>query len=519
MSFAKIYSAQANLIKATIISIEVDLSKGLHSFGIVGLPDKAVEESKDRLSAAIKNSGFSSPKSKNQKVVVSLAPADLKKEGPSFDVPMALAYLLASQDIKCNPEGKLFLGELSLDGQLRPVRGVLPLTKEAKEQGFTEIFVPQENAREAALISGITVYPAKTLREIIDHINLKRGEEGEKAGRNKIEPQPPTEIHLEQVGSDIDMADIYGQEGTKRGLEIAAAGGHNIAMYGPPGTGKTMLARAFRHLLPGLSFDHVLEVSSIHSVAGTLNDELVIQPPFRSPHHTASYISIVGGGTFPKPGEITLAHRGVLFMDEFPEFERKVIDSLRQPLEERTVTISRARGTMTFPAHVILIVAMNPCPCGNYGIKGKECTCTHNIVTRYQRKISGPVIDRIDIWTEVSAVHHKALTERQTEGESTAVVRARIEKAREIQKKRFTDHSRSISTNSEMSARDIHTYIKIDQTAKDILNATSERLGLSGRAHHRIMKLAQTIADLGHLEYVNKECILEALQYRPKKLN
>jgi magnesium chelatase family protein len=517
MSFAKIYSAQANLTKATIISIEVDLSKGLHSFSIVGLPDKAVEESRDRLSAAIKNCGFTSPKSKNQKVVVSLAPADLKKEGPSFDVPMALAYLLASEDIRCNPENKLFLGELSLDGKLRPIRGVLPLTREAKEQGFTEIFVPFENAREAALIAGITVYPAETLKEIIDHINEKRGEG--KSERPKIAPQPPTEISFDQELYDVDMADIYGQEGTKRGLEIAAAGGHNIAMYGPPGTGKTMLARAFRHLLPGLSFEHILEVSSIHSVAGQLQQDLIIQPPFRAPHHTSSYISIVGGGTFPKPGEITLAHRGVLFLDEFPEFERKVIDALRQPLEERTVTIARARGTNTFPAHVILVVAMNPCPCGNFGIRGKECSCTPSIVNRYQRKISGPVIDRIDIWTEVSAINHKALTERPTGGETTTDIRERIIKAREVQQQRFAEHTRTLHTNSEMNAREIQKFIKMDAFAKEILNATSERLGLSGRAHHRIMKLAQTIADLGQFEYVNKECILEALQYRPKKFN
>ncbi|MBX4198082.1 YifB family Mg chelatase-like AAA ATPase [Candidatus Parcubacteria bacterium] len=515
MSFAKVYSAQANLTKATIISIEVDLSKGLHSFSIVGLPDEAVKESRDRISAAIKNSGFTSPKSKNQKVVVSLAPADLKKEGPSFDVPMALAYLLSAQDIRFNPEKKLFLGELSLDGGLRPVSGVLPLTREAKSRGFEEIFVPTENAREAALISGITVYPSLNLKEIIEHINNKKTDDGQP--RPKIIPQPPTEKPTKDETYDVDMSDVNGQEGAKRGMEIAAAGGHNLAMYGPPGTGKTMLARAFRHLLPTLSFEEMLEVSSIHSVAGTLAGDLIIHPPFRAPHHTSSYISIVGGGTFPKPGEITLAHRGVLFMDEFPEFDRKVIDALRQPLEERTVTIARARGTSTFPAHVILIVAMNPCPCGNYGIAGKECTCTANIVTRYQRKISGPIIDRIDIWTEVSAINHRALTERQSGGESTKEVQERIQKARDIQAKRFKGHSRGILTNSEMSARDLHTYIELDSYAKEILNTTSERLGLSGRAHHRMMKLAQTIADLGGMQKINKECILEALQYRPKR--
>jgi magnesium chelatase family protein len=516
MSFAKVYSAQATLTRATIITIEVDLSKGLHSFSIVGLPDKAVEESRDRISAAIKNSDFTSPKSKNHKVVISLAPADLKKEGPHFDVPMALAYLLATEDIRFETQGKLFLGELSLDGQVRPITGILPLTREAQARGFVEIFVPCENAREAALISGITVYPVKTLQEIINHVNKKRTAIEE---HREIIPQPPTQIPTQTQLFDVDMADIYGQESAKRGLEIAAAGGHNIAMYGPPGTGKTMLARAFRHLLPSLSFEEMLEVSSIHSVAGTLTEDLIISPPFRAPHHTASYISIVGGGSFPKPGEITLAHRGVLFLDEFPEFDRKVIDSLRQPLEERTITIARARGTHAFPAHVILIVAMNPCPCGNFGIAGKECTCTPYIVQRYQRKISGPIIDRIDIWTEVSAINHKALTEKFHGSESTEAVRLRIHKAREIQLKHFNNHHRHISTNSEMNARDVYEYIHLEPQAKEILNATSERLGLSGRAHHRIMKLAQTIADLSDLKTVTKECILEALQYRPKKVN
>lgn len=517
MSFFKVYSAQANLVKATIISVEVDLSRGLHAFAIVGLPDKAVEEARDRISAAIKNSGFDSPKSKNQKVVISLAPADIKKEGPSFDVSMALAYLLASDEIRCDSEKKLFLGELSLDGRLRPISGTLPLVREAQKRGFEEIYVPQENAKEAALISGITVYGVDTLKNLISHINTKTlKQSGTPPIPLRPQKQTPLPTHVREY--ETDFSDVQGQEGAKRGLEIAAAGGHNIAMYGPPGTGKTMLARAFTHVLPSLTFEEILEVTSIHSVAGTTQGDIIIQAPFRAPHHTASYISIVGGGTFPKPGEITLAHRGVLFMDEFPEFDREVIDALRQPLEERVVTISRAKGTYTFPAQVILVVAMNPCPCGNYGIKGKECTCSQQNVLRYQRKISGPIIDRIDIWTEVSAINHKSLGEKNPSGDTTELIRNRVQKARDIQLERFKDHPRHIKTNSEMSARDIITYISLEGDAKNILNTSAEKLHLSGRAYHRMMKLAQTIADLKEKPTVDSESILEALQYRPKRV-
>jgi len=537
MSFSKVYSAQANLTGANIISIEVDLSRGLHSFAIVGLPDKAVEESRDRISAAIKNSGFTSPKSKNQKVVISLAPADLKKEGPAFDVPMALAYLLACDDIEFNPEKKLFLGELSLDGELRPITGILPLAREAQKQGFEEIFVPAANAREAALISGITVYGANNLGEIIDHVDEKKkresdnneekqriddgtedGEEEPEPYIFKLAPQPPTQPKEESQILEIDFADIQGQETSKRALEIAAAGGHNIAMYGPPGTGKTMLAKAFSCLLPKLSFDEALEVTSIHSVAGILKTDIVTLPPFRAPHHTSSYVSIVGGGSIPKPGEITLAHRGVLFLDEFPEFDRKVIDSLRQPLEERVVTISRAKGTMTFPAHIILMVAMNPCMCGNYGIKGKECKCSAFTLGRYQRRISGPIIDRIDLWTEVSAINHRALTEGKRGIETSKKIRERVIEARKRQRERFKNHPRNITLNSEMSARDVHEYIKLEPEARETLAEAGEKLQLSGRAHHRLMKLAQTIADLQGKEKVTLEAVLEALQYRPKQM-
>ncbi len=514
MSFAKTYSAQTAYLTAFIVTIEVDLARGLNSFSVVGLPDKAVEEAKDRISAAIKNSGRTSPKQKNQKVVIALAPAYLKKEGPAFDLAMALAYLLAAEDISFDPEKKLFLGELSLRGEVRPVSGVLPLVDEARRRGFEEIFVPWENAEEAALIRGVTVRAVRTLEEVVRHLDQKHRPEPP-APRFEIPATPATNILDKTVEPLIDFADIHGQETGKRGLEIAAAGGHNIALFGPPGTGKTMLARAFSEILPPLSYDEVLETTAIHSVAGVLDGTLMSRRPFRAPHHTSSYVSLVGGGAFPKPGEVTLAHRGVLFMDEFPEFDRRVIEALRQPLEDRVVSVSRARGSAHFPADFILVAAMNPCPCGNFGSKDKVCVCPPAHLLRYRRKISGPIADRIDMWIEVPAIAPAELGGARG-GEKTSAILDRVLKARDRQKKRFAAAALPLTTNSGMSARTLEKMVPLSETARATLNAAAEKIKLSGRAYHRVLKLARTIADLEGSDAVMESHLMEAIGYRPK---
>lgn len=510
MSFAKVWSAQVFMLAAHIVTVEVDLSRGLYAFSVVGLPDKAVEESRDRVSAAIKNSGFESPKSRNQKIVISLAPADMKKEGPTFDVAIALAYLLAEKDIVFTPEKKIFLGELSLEGDVRPVSGVLPIVIKARDEGFTEAYVPYENADEASLAEGISVFGIRTLGELVQHLNEKEGapkvslSAHVRAVRAKSEPR---------ASSSIDFKDVRGQENAKRGLEIAAAGGHNIALWGPPGTGKTLLAKAFAGILPPLTTEEMLEVTSIHSVAGNLRGTLVEDPPFRSPHHTSSYVALVGGGTVPKPGEITLAHRGVLFLDEFPEFDRRVIEALRQPLEDKTLSVARAKGSGIFPADVMLVAAMNPCPCGNWGNTKQHCICTPQALVRYGRKLSGPIVDRIDMWIEVAAVDHETLA-KLPEGEGSEDARRRIVAAREKQLVRFKNTT--LRKNSDMGVKALDTFVPLSDTVRALLNASALKLNLSARAYHRVIKLARTIADLTESDNITEAHMLEALQYRPK---
>ncbi|PCI20486.1 magnesium chelatase [Candidatus Wolfebacteria bacterium] len=510
-NFSRVYSAQTNALKGQIIDVEVDVSKNtLHAFSIVGLPDKAVEEARDRVSSAIKNTGHKPPKQQYQKIIVSLSPAEIKKEGSYFDLSIALGYLLSEKYISFNPEEKLFIGELSLNGELRPIRGALPIAQEAKRNGFKELYLPKENAQEAALVDGITIYGVSTLKEIIDHLIENEGEDF------SLEALPKTKIKYKDQKYTIDFSDIKGQASVKRGLEIAAAGGHNIAMSGPPGTGKTMLARVFSSILPKLSHDDILEITGIHSIAGAIKDGLVTDPPFRSPHHTSSYVSLIGGGTYPKPGEVTLAHRGVLFLDEFPEFERRAIESLRQPLEDNIVVISRAKGTAHFPSNFILIAAMNPCPCGNYRTNAKECICTPSDLARYQRKVSGPIMDRIDMWVQVENIDFDTLSSKSKSGDETKVIKKRVEDARDIQRKRFEKLERNIQKNSEMNVKDLQSTISLSDDVKTLLNESAKKLNLSPRGYHRVLKLAQTIADLDTSESIHDTHILEALQYRPR---
>jgi len=504
MAFARTHSAQIDLLSGKIVTVEVDTSGGLNSFTIVGLGDRAVDEARDRVGSALKNAGFESPKHKNQKTVVSLSPADVKKEGSHFDLPIALGYLSAEGIEMHDMSSAVFIGELGLDGSVRPVRGTLAIALAAAENGFKEIFVPEANADEAALVESLVVFPVKRLRDVVDHFLPEK---------IRIAPYLRSSILENEPAVETDFSDVVGQDSAKRGLLIAAAGGHNVLMYGPPGSGKTMLARALAGILPMLSDEHAIEVTSIHSIAGTAQSLKRI-PPFRAPHHTASYVSVIGGGTFPKPGEVTLAHRGVLFLDEFPEFDRRVIESLREPLEEKYVSISRAKGTAVFPTHFLFVAAMNPCPCGYRGSKVKQCTCTAADLVRYKRKLSGPLLDRIDMALYVGEIPYEKLSAGGAVPESHNI-REKIMRVRERMTARTHATGGIPKINGELHARELPLVAPLSPEASAILNESAERLGLSARSYHRTQKLARTIADLDDSEHIKPEHILEAIRYRP----
>ena len=502
----KIYSVAATSLVPDLVEIEADILRGLPKFNIVGLGDTAVQESKERVQSAIKNSGAEFPV---RKITVNLAPGDIKKTGPAFDLPIALSLLIASGQISPKKLKKtLVVGELALDGKLRHINGVLPIALFAKEHGFNTLLLPAEDALEASIVESIDVLAAQNLSQVLSLLN----------DETDMIPTDPVSIESlrEKSNYDIDMADIYGQEHAKRALEIAAAGGHNILFNGPPGSGKTLLARGFRTILPAMTLDESLEVTKIYSIAGLLPSKLplIIERPFRTVHHSASGISIVGGGKNPSPGEISLAHKGVLFMDEFPEFPRNVLEVMRQPLEDGYITVSRVQGSATFPAQFALIAAMNPCPCGFLTDPEKECTCFSSQVIKYQKKISGPLLDRIDMFAEVPRIPIEELQQRE-KSESSKIIRNRVQAARDIQTERF--ESSSISCNKEMSQKHMDTNCVLEEDAKNLLKQAAVSMRLSGRAYFRTIKLARTIADLSMQKTIQPKHIAEALQYRKKQ--
>jgi len=507
---ARVFSCAIIGLDGVVVEVT---GQGLPAIIIVGLPDTAVQESRERVQMAIKNAGLIFPR---KRITVNLAPASVRKEGPSYDLPIALGVLIATNQLPVDClDGSFVVGELSLDGSVRHIRGVLPMAALARQENFKRIFVPHIDASEAALIPDLEVFPVPSLAELYDHLS----------DQCELTAQPPTTPEDIPVNVQTDFRDIKGQEHVKRALEVAAAGGHNLLMIGPPGAGKTLLARSLPAVLPYMTIDEALDVTRIYSVADLLPPDLPLirNRPFRAPHHTISHAGLVGGGTWPHPGEISLAHRGVLFLDELPEFGPRVLEVIRQPIEDKMVTISRAQGTLTFPANFQLVAAMNPCPCGYYGDQLKPCTCSSSTVTRYQKRISGPLLDRIDIHVEVPRVDYEKLSDDRL-GEPSAFVQARVESAREIQRHRFhraedtqsAQNPPQLSCNSDMHPAEVRKYCQLDTTSQSLMRSAMSQMHLSARAYHRVLKLARTIADLAGEINIASQHLAEALQYRPK---